>query len=198
MSVQEAYLHQLQAILPPGQAWTRDRDANLTKVLSVIASQMAEIDESAMQLLIESDPRRALDLLADWETEFGLPDDCTLTGTTLQERRFALLQKIITLGSQSKPYFIAVAQGLGYQIQITEYRPFIAGLSRCGDPLNGAPSVRHNWRVKVLQPRVTYFRTGESEAGDLLVKITRAEDLECLFTRLKPAHTHLIFAYEGV
>ncbi|TAN58156.1 MAG: AAA family ATPase [Rhodospirillales bacterium] len=36
-----------------------------------------------------------------------------------------------------------------------------------------------------------------SQAGDQLVKITRAEDLHCVMQRLKPAHTTLILAYEG-
>lgn len=159
---------------------------------------MKRIDGEAFDLLAESDPRRTLDLLSDWENEFGLPDECTLPGFTLQERRFALIQKIKNVGSQSRTYFMAVAEALGYQIEITEFRPFIAGISQCGDQLNGGHKVRYTWRVKVLEPRLTYFRTGASSAGDLLMKITRAEDLECLFLRLKQAHTNLIFAYEGV
>jgi uncharacterized protein YmfQ (DUF2313 family) len=51
--------------------------------------------------------------------------------------------------------------------------------------------------VRITEPRVTLFRAGASQAGDLLGKITRAEDLECLLARRKPAHTTCIVSYEG-
>jgi uncharacterized protein YmfQ (DUF2313 family) len=49
----------------------------------------------------------------------------------------------------------------------------------------------------VLEPRVTYFRCRASRCGDQLGKIARAADLECRLQRIKPAHTELIFSYDG-
>lgn len=43
----------------------------------------------------------------------------------------------------------------------------------------------------------TRFRTGASQASDRLGKIARAEDLECLLARLKPAQSNLHLIYEG-
>ena len=192
-----AYLIFLQSLLPPGQAWTTDHMAALTKVLDVIAGEFSRIHIRTDELLREADPRNTVEMLADWERVAGLPDTCTGDLETLQERRTALVQKVTGIGGQSKAYFQSIAESLGYEVEIDEFRPFICGISHCGDILNGGHDVRYNWRVRVLEPRITYFRTGLSRCGERLMSIRAAEDLECILNRLKPAHTNLIFAYEG-
>lgn len=199
MKTQNAYLSYLQGLLPQGAAWTRERDAILTKILNIIAFELAMVDARASDLIREADPRTTLEMLEDWEVVAGLPDPCVLDVQTIQERRTRLVQKITRRGGQSINYFKAVANDIGYSnIEIREYRPFIAGINQCGDYLSGPPSVRYFWKVTVQGPRSTYFRAGASQAGDKLVSIARALDLECIFSRLKPAHTNLIFAYQGV
>lgn len=198
MASQEAYLEQLQGLLPTGSAWAQQPEYNLTDLLDVVAAELALIDERIINLIKEADPRNTIEMLEDWETEYGLPDLCTNAVASLQERRAELISKVIGKGGQSKPYFIKVASILGYPITIEEYKPFICGISECGDDLNGAPSVRFYWRVHVLQPRLTYFRTGLSRIGERLLSIQQASDLECVLNRLKPAHTVLILSYEGV
>jgi len=192
------YLAQLQALLPVGAAWSREPDAALTALLQALADEFARADLRADQLIIEADPRSALELISDWERVTGLPDSCSGTlATTLQERREAVVAKLTAIGGASRAYFTSVAERLGYTVEIDEYRPFISGLSRCGDLLNGGHPVRHTWRVRVTGPRYTAFRTGVSQCGDLLGEIDRADDLECTLQRLKPAHTTLIVSYEG-
>lgn len=153
----------------------------------------------AAVLLDEADPRLALVLLADWERVLGLPDTCAAQiATTLQERRAAIVAKLTAVGGASRAYFLEVAASMGYTVEIDEFKPFIAGINRCGERLGGGHAVRYAWRVRVTGARYTPFRTGASQCGDLLGKIARAEDLECKLKRLKPAHTHLILSYEGV
>jgi uncharacterized protein YmfQ (DUF2313 family) len=55
------YLSQLQALLPQGAAWTRERDAALTRLLDAFAEEFARVDARARQLLDESDPRSTYD-----------------------------------------------------------------------------------------------------------------------------------------
>lgn len=193
-----AYLTQLQALLPPGAAWPRDAAATLTRLLAALAEELARVDARADDAVNESDPRSTLELLADWERVCGLPDACSAElATTLQERRAAVVAKLTGLGGTSKAYFLALATAMGYTVEIDEFRPFIPGLSRCGDRLNSGHAVRYQWRVRVTGPRYTPFRAGASQCGDLLGKIVRADDLECKLKRLKPAHTNLIVSYEG-
>lgn len=193
-----AYRKQLQALLPPGIVWPRRPDATLTKLLDGMAEELARVDGRADDLLSNSFLVGALEMLPDWERIVGLPDACsTELANTIAERRQNVVSKLTERGGCSRAWFVAFAARLGYTIEIDEFRPFIAGISRCGDRLNGAASVRHTWRIRVIGPRYTPFRTGASQCGDLLGKITRAEDLECQLKRRKQAHTNLIVSYEG-
>lgn len=195
----DAYVEQLQSLLPQGHAWPRQSDAVLTDILKVIASELVNVEGRAGVLIDEADPRTTSEMLVGWETMAGLPDNCSEEANTLAERYAALLQKLTNTGGQSIAFFTAVADLLGYtDIEIEEFRPFIAGVNQCGDQLGGGHEVRYYWRVKVPDARLTYFKAGLGRAGDVLCKIANAVDLECIFNRLKPAHTNLIFSYEGV
>jgi uncharacterized protein YmfQ (DUF2313 family) len=194
----EAYRDQLLALAPPGLALPLETESGWALLLLALAAELGRVDERGDDLQAEADPRSALELLPDYERVCGLPDACTGSATTLQERRARVVAVLTALGGQSRAYFQAQADALDYDVTIEEYRPFIAGWSRCGDALSGAPAVRHYWRVRVHGPRVILFRGGASACGDRLGSIARAEDLECLLQRLSPAHTVLIFAYEEV
>jgi uncharacterized protein YmfQ (DUF2313 family) len=192
------YLRQLLALLPQGFAWPRGNDTVLAALLGGLSGGLTRNHNRAVDLIDEADPRMASESLPDWERVTGLPDACSAgIATTLQERRAAVVARLTATGGQSIAYFTAMIAALGYLAEIDEYRPFICGLSRCGDRLNGPSSVRHYWRARITEPRVTRFRCGVSQCGDRLAKITRAEDLECLLARRKPAHTIVIVSYEG-
>ncbi len=211
MTLKDQYTSLLQKLLPIGQAWNRDPESTTTKVLGVMASGLANVHQRGEEMVKEADPRSTLEMLTEWENDYGLPDSCTGANDTIEERRLALVQKIVSTGGQSRQYFIELANLLGYQIDIIEFRPFLCGQSQCGvymhedtfgksligmtDNIN----IRFYWQVKVLGPRVTWFQCGQSECGkDPQAKISRANDLECLFYRYQPAHAELIFSYEGV
>lgn len=199
MANADLYRMQLQALLPQGAAWPRDPEAILTALLDTLAEELARVDGRALELIEEADPQTTLELLTEWERVAGLPDPCLQKADTLQERRMVLLAKLTNSGGQSIAFYLQVAESLGYSgTTIDESRPFVCGISRCGDKLNGGHSVRYVWHVNVPGPRVTTFRCGVSRCGEKLTNIDRAEDLECLLNRLKPAHSHLIFNYQGV
>jgi len=190
------YLAQLQALLPQGPAWPRDADAELTRLLAAWADEMARIDARAADLVEEADPRTTAELLADWERVAGLPDACVeaLAGAqTTAQRRAALVGKLTTIGGQSAAYYIALAASLGYAITVTEFRPFRAGQSCAGDALTNDEWI-FAWQVNAPETTIVDFAAGRSCAGDPL-RAWGNELLECVITRLKPAHTHVLFAY---
>ncbi|SDH88206.1 YmfQ family protein [Roseospirillum parvum] len=201
MGLSADYLTQLQALLPTGSAWPRDPGATLTRLLAAAAEGLARLHARALALVEEADPRTTLELLPDWERVCGLPDTCSAgRATTIEERRAAVVGRLTARGGQSVAYFQGLAEALGYEIELTEYRPFVCGHSQAGGthPI-GPPSLRHWWSVRVLGPRVTWFRAGLGRCGvDPLAKISRAGDLECRLHKLKPAQSGLIVGYEGV
>lgn len=201
------YATVLQRLLPRGRAWLRQATKVMWPVLRGLTEHLGRFDmRAAILLRRESDPRYTIELLPDWERVAGLPDKCFPAALSISERQQALVAKLTMRGGQSRAYFLSLAERLGYQgVTITEFSPFMCGISPCGDNGGrweiGHPDMRFWWEVTVPDPRLTWFRCGEGggQCGiDPMVRIKRAEDLECVFRRYKPAHTDIIFNYAGV
>jgi len=195
------YADAFARLFPTGPAWPQDEQTVFQRLIRALAQIFGYVDERAGVLLqVEGDPRRAYETLAEWERAFSLPDPCVPSPLTLPERRQALVNKMTSEGGQSRAFFIAVAAALGYQITITEYLPFQFGLSSFGGS-HGAfqgPQARFFWTVTIPDLRFTRFRFGASSFGrDSFLSIVRAEDIECVFSRWKPAHTIVLFDYQG-
>lgn len=191
----DQYLAQLQALLPPGLAVTREPDATLTQLLAGFAAEFARVDRRVDVLLDEADPRIAYELLDDWERTLGLPDDCVVqTDQSLQSRRSAVVARLTEPAGQSRAYYIALAERMGHTITIEEVRPSRAGVLQAGDELVGTESHVHYWQVNVPTVNTFAFVAGVSTAGDEL-GYWQPSELECVFARTKPAHTNIVWNY---
>jgi uncharacterized protein YmfQ (DUF2313 family) len=192
------------------------------QVIAGLANYWGTVDARAADLLEqESDPRATIELLPDWERNFGLPDPCFKAALTIDQRHAMLIMKMTLLGAQSQQFFIDIAAWLGYNISITEFSPFTAGVSQVGDTRGmrewndypghhpelmddfrweiGAPEIRFYWQVHVHLAPLTWFRVGSGQAGvDPHLTIGYAQDLECLLRRWKPAHTDIVFDYSNL
>jgi uncharacterized protein YmfQ (DUF2313 family) len=210
---QEEYAHALSALLPQGIAWPRWPETVIMKFVYGLAGIMGWADGRAADLLeIESDPRATIEMLDSWERAWGLPDPCFKTPQTVDERRKVLVMRMTLLGAQSREFFIGIANYLGYQVSISEYRPFMVGVDCCGDnraleggvlgdwPCQiGDPSMRFAWTVHVQETKLVWFRAGNGQAGiDPHLRIARDNDLECIYRRWGPAHTLPLFDYSGI
>lgn len=211
---QEEYTHALSALLPQGIAWPRWPETVLMKTVHGLAGIMGWCDGRAADLLErESDPRITVEMLDSWERAWGLPDPCYEGPSTIGERQTALVLRMTLLGAQSRAFFIEVARFLGYDVTISEYRPFMVGIDRCGDNRElleddtlgiwpcqiGPPWMRFAWTIHVHLTRLTWLRATKGQAGiDPHLRIGLALDLECVIRRWRPAHTEVLFDYSGV
>lgn len=187
------YLAQLQALLPPGAAWRRDAGSALTELLAALAEELAHIDQRVDALLAESDPRTTYELLADWERVAGLPDPCTPADASIEERRLSLVQRLTMLGGASRQYFIDLAAALGYPgATVTEFRPFTC-VSECEDSLTQAPDWPHTWQLNLAETRITNMTC--VSACNAALRSWGDFTIECVVRRLRPAQTHVLFAY---
>lgn len=177
----EFYLDQFLALLPPGRVWPQRRDSALQQLLLALSVGLADAHEAIVDAyLFELYPGTTLELLPEWEDMCGLPDPCTAAAQTIQERRARVLERLTVQPRPTLEYLQALANALGYTTLVL------------------AETGAYEITAAVSNPRVTYFNTGESQCGDLLGKITRADDLECLLGEQKPAHIELVFNYSGV
>lgn len=185
------YLQQLQALLPQGPAWPREQGSLTTNLLSAFAEEFSKVDLRIDNLINEADPRTTNELLSDWERVAGLPDLCTGIPATIALRRELLVAKLTNVGGQSKQFYIDLAAKLGYTITIDEFKRFRV-TSRVNEVLNDS-DWSYVWRVNSAQNTVRKFNVAGRVSEPLASWGNTA--LECVITRLKPAHTHVQFAY---
>jgi uncharacterized protein YmfQ (DUF2313 family) len=207
------YTQAFLALMPTGQAWPRSTESILVRGVKGLCQYWGFVDSRAGDLLErESDPRKTIELLPDWERAWGLPDPCFPSATSIGERQRMLVLVMTMLGGQSRAFFQWVAKWIGFEIgAIREWSPFMCGISTCGDTRNvydqtgfyrweiGPPEMRFYWSVQPATASVTWFRAVAGQAGiDPHVAVGIAQDLACLFRRWKPAHTDLVFDYSSL
>jgi len=205
------YVRLLTKFLPRGRLWQPEAQPTFKKFLQSSAQEPCRIDDRIKQLLLEVDPRTTDEALDQWETHVGLPDECTPSVQSPNERRTQVVQKFTNLGGLSKTFYEFIAAQLGFPTTIvTNHLPFLAG-SKAGDPLTnffnrhfvagstaGTLLSEVGWRyyfnVEMPVAAADHFVAG-SVAGTPLV--TFSNDLiECTMQKLKPAHSGVTFTFK--
>ena len=187
----------LTRLLPRGAAWRTTAGRNLYRVLQAAADELLRVYGRADDLLAEAHPLSIDELLDEWEHDLGLPDDCVTFAQTDDERRAAIAAKLRAVGGQSRQYYIDVAAGMGVSITIEELQPFYVGVDGCGDGIGGAEWI-YTWVVHAPPfGAETYADCATAVAGDPLASGGGSVLLECTFQGIKPAHTVLLFEYDG-
>jgi uncharacterized protein YmfQ (DUF2313 family) len=192
----EDFAQVLADLLPRGWAWSREPGSVQMRMITGLAAEFARVQNRDCDLLAESYPGTALETLTDWERICGLPDPCTGVLGTIQQRRAAILAKLAMRGGQNKQYYIDIAYAVGFQITITEYKPFRVGVSHSGDMLNGEDWLYY-WRVTSFEEstKIYSFRVGQSVTHEAL-RYWSNTLLECVILSVAPAHTIVHFAYQ--
>jgi uncharacterized protein YmfQ (DUF2313 family) len=206
----EDYAHAFLSLLPTGQAWPRDPDSVLVNTCNGLADYWGFVDGRAADLIErESDPRKTIELLPDWERAWGLPDPCFPAATTIGERQRMLVLYMTWQGGQSRQYFQNLMEWLGFTVTIKEFSPFMCGISQVGDTRPtpsenyrwyiGPPEMRFYWTCEVGTASVIWFRASSGQAGvDPHMRLGIPDDLQCLLNRWKPAHTDLVFDFSSL
>ena len=118
------YLAAQQALLPRGPVWPRDSSATLTKLLTGFVGSNYRSNVAASNLLVESFPSSAVQLLGEWESTLGLPDAFAPPAVTQAERQAAVVGALTDTGIMSGAYFVALALGMGYAVTISTFRTY--------------------------------------------------------------------------
>ncbi len=129
----------------------------------MVAEEIVKVELRAEQLMDETDPRSARELLPDFERVLG-PDPCgrDKAALSIEERQRLAHQRWTATGGQCRAYMIEVAANLGVAITIDEFWPSKTGNLRCGHRLR-ANGIQFYWRVNVPGlVTVTKFRPGRS------------------------------------
>ena len=197
MIAAEGYLALLQALLPRGAAWTRERTATLTSLLQALGADLARIDADAADLLAEIDPSTTLDMLPDWERVVGLPDDCSPAETVDVATRRSLLVSLLAHTPEITPAGLerlAISAGYTSATVIEQRRSSaeaIAGIDATGGRW------RYVWWLRTEGGAGRYFTTLSTAADPLVVYDPRDTELACRVRAATPAHTYVVIEHSG-
>ncbi|WP_044469808.1 putative phage tail protein [Mannheimia massilioguelmaensis] len=184
------YLDCALQLLPIGLAWHRALDGNFAKLFAPRATQLANVNADAHQLVKERILSNAFVLLDDWEAFFGLPE-CTEINT-IDARRAALVAKDNEVGSFNKYYLEELARQNGYEIKVIAHYPHHC-LRDCTYPLYPQENA---WRVFIYTTSKSIRNmTCLDDVTNELVMIERSK-IECFLKRFCYSHLEIIFVYE--
>jgi uncharacterized protein YmfQ (DUF2313 family) len=196
-----SYFQMLMNLLPRGRALSRSPDSILYKLMHAFSFEFSLIDSRGDDLSVERNTLLTSELLADYERDLGLPDDCTELATTINERRRIINNKLVTDTGLNKQTYIDIAADLGYDITITEFTPCWCGIAECGDSIGDQNNIFY-WQVNLYMSPETfdswvYFTCGNSQCGDALIYVPLVGVLQCVLNIYKPAWTQMLLSYYG-
>jgi len=149
------------------------------RLLSCFAVELFRLELYVFKLLNEAVPGLSVELLPDWERVLGLPDKCSLLSdfdTQEEQQEIAHTKYFGEYQTVTKDYLIEYAAVLGFTISIEELQletnSFIMGVA-----IMGANELGGQGSFAVLEITVQPGGTGS------------LEQMQCIFNRLKPAHT---------
>ena len=189
----DQYQDALWQLLPQGLAWTRLAGGPRDQFLRGLAVEPARVDDRIREFLQQMLPSLTHELLSEWEEFLGLPDACEPADAefTLERRRAAIVARLRTIVSPSPGYFIDLAASLGYEITIEECHPFTTE-STCDLPIYD-DAWAYVWIVAGRGDQQQWFTT--LSTVDERLSSGEPNPLECLFGKLKPSHTIVLFEF---
>jgi len=191
----EQYHRQLLSLLPRGKAWPKEAGTVISRLLRAEASQLAEIDRVAVGLLNEFLPNLTFDLLEEWEQSVGLPDACTDLGSTIQQRRAAVVNKVVSRLDTNSDTYVRIGREFGIEITVDEHDQARAANDSALDTSGGR--WRNVWWVTI--PTATPPRRFDvlSDVNTPLLVVERNTELECRLRSASPAHSELHTIYRA-
>lgn len=189
----------IAAELPDGKAFESKNipSKNLYKFLDAIAQSFILFSTDLDEALKEMNPETTEDLIANWEKEYGLPDECLKTDGDIDERRTNILIKIGMNGVQTIQDFIDLATKFGYDAEIIPQ----AAAEEVVFPLDfpwifgTAKEVRFTIYVNLpAELGQNTFPFNETKFP-FPFSSTNTNIVECVFKRLVPANVQVIFQY---
>ncbi|WP_406236888.1 putative phage tail protein [Acetobacter orientalis] len=129
---QDQYAQRLLDLLPEGKAWPRDTDTNLYKLFYSLAGSLRDIDDKALGLIPAAFPSTATLFLDEWLELFGLPDKCTTTASSDDDKRAQVVSRLTWTGESTVRFLQRFCETLGYTVEIKEWGGAVCGAARAG------------------------------------------------------------------
>lgn len=119
------------AMLPSGPAWNHAAGSVMYQFMWAIGACMSILETDLSRIATETRIPFANELLPEWESDYGIETDTTLS---VDERRMNILKKSRKKEFPSISGLIELAAEIGFTIKIVRHLPFCCGniRSQCG------------------------------------------------------------------
>lgn len=162
-------------LLPTGCVWAAKQvqSSNLYKLLENLqAKELRRIEDKIVRFIEQYDPATTNDFLTEWERVLQIPDDCIPLATTNAERQANIVLKMNLINIVTQQDYIRIADILGFTVTITPLIDIVTGFAYTFAFAFGSPrGAMYIWEV-----------SGTYNA-----------QLQCIFEKLKPAHTGIVW-----
>jgi uncharacterized protein YmfQ (DUF2313 family) len=176
----------LKQLLPKGRIWEFEQGGHFDKLIHAISKEFARIDLKADLLLKDLNPLSAEEHLSDWARIVCTSTDSASTLSNVEDLRAQVLRKLFSRGSQTKSFFIKLAEYLGFKVEITEC------FALCADSEIGGPVFDDSWNFTFIITDTTSY-LGLDRPHNL---ISNQKILETVIQETMPAHCHVIFQWK--
>ncbi len=166
-------------------------EKKLRKLLEGLAVEIAREEGLVQTIWDEYDVETTTDLIEQWESALGIPDDCFSIDDTIENRRQNVLTKLTSLGVSTTQEFIDLGAQLGFIIDVK------AGVDSLSFPYTfpvPLSSTNPRWTMLVeinvegdvaVFPYTFPFVLSQGDRVNLLI---------CLFKKLVPANVNVVFS----
>ncbi len=133
-------------------------------------------------------------LITEWETAFGIPDECfSITNKTIEERRRQLKLKILMNGIQTPEDWENLASELGFNVNVTPAREFTTF------PLVFPIPMVTSDKEAMYTIIVDFLETVQPNIFPMTFDLIFGEEegllLKCIFEKIKPANSLIVYRY---
>lgn len=185
------WTNSLLAQMPRGVLWQRSTSLDLYKYTQGYASRLQQAEASADSLLLEMRPESTLQLLDEWDEYLGLPECTPNPPSSIEYRRYAIVEKYHRKGGLQAWNIQKLATDLGFTVEVDEAFPHHC-LRSCTYPL-WEQKYRYILRVTVYGIPGAYMTCLDHVLTPLLT--SEARILECTLGRYKVAGLYYEFYY---
>ena len=174
--------------LPTGKAWdaATDTDRNMGKFFRGLGVEFYRLELLLQTLNREGDINQTVQLIREWETAVGIPDDCFGISADIATRRKQVLIKLRNIRIQTVQDYIDLAAEFGTTIQVFPGVP--TGF--------GGTTKEKKFSITIDLP---------SDAGGQVFPFNDKfpipftsqinSSLQCLFDKVKPANVRIVYRF---
>lgn len=178
----DATVQQVSQHLPEGRAWANKLvpGSNLNALLRSAAAAFNRVQGQIQELADEYSIPLSEDLLPEWETSVGLPDECITTAATLAERRENIIFRLRRVPIVTKAEFETLGTALaGVDVTVTPGNEF------------EAPNDQSAFKLFVTFPTANegFPYSFPFDFGGFQSSV-----VECVFNKIVPANVVVILA----